>query len=206
MVDTIKFNVGGRHFEVSRQLVEQNPYTMLAKMISETWETDDPDKPLFIDRDGEKFAHVLDYLRYGSIELPESIPESMFKRELDYYGIIANDGSVVQWKKKTLGEIMTDVKCQVAKAEENEHILALAVECLSRYNEKSVQGRQVSFFLRDSCGWEYWAKKGMNSDSKSVKTLSEYLEQYFGLRVFIRPHKRAEYIELTEGYGYYYLT
>ena len=37
----------------------------------------------------------------SGIELPESIPKAMFERELDYYGIPENDGSVVQWKKKT---------------------------------------------------------------------------------------------------------
>ena len=38
MVGTIKFNVGGRYFEVSRLLVDENPDTMLAKMISDTWD------------------------------------------------------------------------------------------------------------------------------------------------------------------------
>ena len=93
MVDTVKLNVGGKHYEVSRDLIDQHPDTLLAKLISETWEKE-PDKPIFIDRDGEKFAHVLDYLRYGSIELPPSVPKSMFERELDYYGILVTDASV----------------------------------------------------------------------------------------------------------------
>jgi hypothetical protein len=77
MVDTVKFNVGGRHFEVSRALIDQHPDTMLAKMISETWEKE-PDNPIFIDRDGDMFDHVLNYVRYGSIDLPISIPRTMF--------------------------------------------------------------------------------------------------------------------------------
>jgi hypothetical protein len=52
------------------------------------------DKPLFIDRDGDKFSYVLDYLHYGSIDLPPAIPKTMFQRELDYYGIAAEDGTV----------------------------------------------------------------------------------------------------------------
>jgi hypothetical protein len=37
---TVKFNVGGRHYEVSRSLIETFPETMLAKMVSETWQKD----------------------------------------------------------------------------------------------------------------------------------------------------------------------
>jgi hypothetical protein len=108
MVDTVKFNVGGRHFEVSRNLIEQNPDTMLAKMISETWDNE-PDKPMFIDRDGDKFSLVLDYLRYGSIELPVSIPTAMFQRELDYYSITGSNGSVTQEQRKTFAEMTKEI-------------------------------------------------------------------------------------------------
>eukprot|EP00956_Cyclotella_meneghiniana_P011776 scaffold16542_cov74-Cyclotella_meneghiniana.AAC.3 len=154
MVDTIKFNVGGRHFE-----------------------------PLFIDRDGEKFAHVLDYLRYGSIELPESIPEAMFKRELDYYGVKVNDGSVVQLKKKTLVELRDDVHCQFNVAEKNKYILDIAIACFNYYNSCSKKGGPVSFYLGNcECG-KYWMNNGMDCDGKAMETLSEYLEQYFGLDV-----------------------
>ena len=182
MVDTIKFNVGGRHFEVSRLLVEQNPGTMLARMISDTWDKNS-DKPLFIDRDGDSFAHVLNYLRYGSIELPESIPETTFKRELDYFGVRVNEGSVLQWKKKTFVEIRDSVNRQIAEAEKHKHILALAVACFNCYNVKSMDGRAVSLYLKDyECG-KYLMKNGMDCDDKAAKTLREYLVQYFGLDV-----------------------
>ena len=62
--NNIKFNVGGKHFEVSRDLMEAHSETMLGKLISETWQQD-PEDTVFIDRDGDIFAHVLNYLRYG---------------------------------------------------------------------------------------------------------------------------------------------
>ena len=62
--NTIKFNVGGKHFEVSRDLMEMHSETMLGKLVSEAWQQD-PEEPVFIDRDGDIFAHVLNYLRYG---------------------------------------------------------------------------------------------------------------------------------------------
>ena len=44
--------------------MEAHSETMLGKLVSETWQQD-PEKPVFIDRDGDIFAHVLNYLRYG---------------------------------------------------------------------------------------------------------------------------------------------
>jgi len=64
---------------------------MLSKMISDTWhhqqtsDSDTDDKPIFIDRSGDIFQHVLEYLRYGSVVLPTSIPTEMFTRDLEYY-------------------------------------------------------------------------------------------------------------------------
>ena len=59
---TVKFNVGGRHFEVSRALIDED--TLLGKLVSDTW-NDDPEKEVFIDRDGDIFAQIMNYLRYG---------------------------------------------------------------------------------------------------------------------------------------------
>ena len=62
---------------------------MLSRMISDTWQTCDSDsedkQPIFIDRSGDIFQHVLEYLRYGSVVLPMSIPTEMFTRDLEYY-------------------------------------------------------------------------------------------------------------------------
>ena len=62
--NTIKFNVGGKHFEISRDLLGGHSETMLGKLVSEAWQAD-PEERIFIDRDGDNFAHVLNYLRYG---------------------------------------------------------------------------------------------------------------------------------------------
>ena len=63
-IDTVKFNVGGRHFEVSRALVDDYSDTVLGKLVSDTW-MEDREKVVFIDRSGDIFAFVLEYLRYG---------------------------------------------------------------------------------------------------------------------------------------------
>ena len=190
MVDTVKFNVGGKHFEVSRALIDANPNSMLAKMISETWEKD-PENPMFIDRDGYKFAHVLDYLRYGSIELPATVPQAMFQRELDYYSIEAADGTVTQTKKRTLSELMNDITEQKRDNNEKEKSMALAVACFDRFQERFKKGESSNFhFFLDSYKdgrdlFDLYSKKELSLRLKTL--MNEYLD-HFGLVVEVENH------------------
>lgn len=65
VAERIKFNVGGKQYECSRDLIaQQNPETVLGKLVSDMWQSN-PDEAIFVDRDGDLFAHVLNYLRYG---------------------------------------------------------------------------------------------------------------------------------------------
>ena len=64
MADTVKLNVGGRHFEVGRDLVDKYSDSVLATLVSDTWQ-EDPEETVFIDRNGDTFAYVLDFMRYG---------------------------------------------------------------------------------------------------------------------------------------------
>jgi len=63
--EIVQFDVGGRVFKTSRSLIDQHEDTMLARLMSDTWQ-EDPNKSVFIDRNGDTFSHILDYLRYGS--------------------------------------------------------------------------------------------------------------------------------------------
>ena len=64
MVDAaIKFNDGGAQFEVSRALIDDHSDTVLGRLASDT-SNDDSNKPVFVDRDGNILAHVLNYLSY----------------------------------------------------------------------------------------------------------------------------------------------
>ena len=91
---TIRLNVGGTSYEVSRSTIEKYPDTMLARMISESWSSDDSGdesdkdkKALFIDRDGERFRYVLDYMRDGSdVSLPVLVSKEGFLKDLEYFG------------------------------------------------------------------------------------------------------------------------
>jgi hypothetical protein len=84
----VRFNVGGRIFEVSRSIIEQHPNTMLARMIDATWKRDDyqPGDALFIDRSGDRFQYVLDYMRDGKVFLPVTESRAAVAHELEYFG------------------------------------------------------------------------------------------------------------------------
>ena len=88
---TILFNVGGTKYEVSKSLLEMFPDTMLAALASPRWypEANDEEalKPIFIDRNGERFQYVLDYMRDdGTVYLPNDIPPDAIIAELEYFG------------------------------------------------------------------------------------------------------------------------
>jgi len=94
MTTTVRFNVGGKLYEVSRSLIESFPSTMLARMVSETWQ-DDSEATLFIDRDGERFRYCLDYMRDGKVSLPLTVSKGAFLQDLDYYGFEDVDPNLV---------------------------------------------------------------------------------------------------------------
>lgn len=97
---TVRFNVGGKHFEVSRSLITEQtkPDTMLARLVSDTWtwqaSSKDSSKPLFNDRDGDHFRHVLNYSRYGRVTLSHTISKHGFLQDMDSFGIPAGEGTV----------------------------------------------------------------------------------------------------------------
>jgi len=100
---TVRFNVGGTVYEVSRSLLNQHPDTMLARLASDTWQSvgneDDDDKDdgndaIFIERNGERFQYCLDYMRDGgTVGLPATVSEQGFLQDLAYYGFQDVEGS-----------------------------------------------------------------------------------------------------------------
>lgn len=87
---TVKFNVGGTIYEVSMSLIESFPSTLLATVIdlspSNTKDCEDPDAPIFIDRNAERFQYCLDYMRDGEVWLPNTVSKQALLKDLDYFG------------------------------------------------------------------------------------------------------------------------
>ena len=91
MTETVKLNVGGTIYEVSRSLLERYPDTMLAKSFPKRCQEDsivETSMPeIFIERDGYLFRHVLSYLRDGRVVLPLTASGEGLMLELQYYGL-----------------------------------------------------------------------------------------------------------------------
>jgi hypothetical protein len=93
----VRFNIGGTKYEVSRSVIDQRPHSNLAKICSDTWDKAPKKKKdfeIYIERNGERFQYVLDYLRDGSVQLPLSIPRGQLVMDLEYYGIDYADESI----------------------------------------------------------------------------------------------------------------
>lgn len=85
----VLLNVGGVHFTTSATTLTAEPDSMLAAMFSGRYELErDQDGRAFIDRDGELFKHVLQYLRDGRrldvSELAAGVRQRL-KREAAFY-------------------------------------------------------------------------------------------------------------------------
>jgi hypothetical protein len=133
---TVRFDVGGTIYRVSRLLLEQHPNTMLARMVSKTWlceeeDNERKDEPLFIDRDGERFRYVLDFMRDGpNVSLPVTVSKEGFLKDLDYFGfdsVNPNDISMCSsYTSKKMDELET-------KGEMEDSCANLAHYCFFRF-------------------------------------------------------------------------
>ena len=83
---TVLFNIGGSKYRVSQSLLDTQPKSMLTRISSEQWHSDDSSE-IYIDRNGSRFQYVLDYLRDERVFLPISECKESIISELEYYNI-----------------------------------------------------------------------------------------------------------------------
>lgn len=96
-LSTACFDVGGTPYKVTRSLLEQHPDTMLTRMASETWQSN-PEESLFVERDGERFRYVLDYMRDGQVSVPGGqggVTRTSLLNELTYFGFADVDPGTI---------------------------------------------------------------------------------------------------------------
>jgi hypothetical protein len=155
---TVKFNVGGRLYEVPRSLVEKFPSTMLARMASDTWQKV-PEATLFIGRSGERFEYSLDYMRGDKVWLPLNIPKEAFLDDLDFYGFEDVDPRKIHGGSSHMAavrhlfnckeeheEFLSACKRNVEAAERTRECEEVAYACFARYS----RGKSLSFTSTDA--------------------------------------------------------
>ena len=147
---TVRFNVGGTIYEVSRSLLEQHPDTMLSRLASETWCSGDQNgsdvtnaDALFIERDGERFKYCLDYMRDGGVvNLPSKVPKEALLLDLDYYGFQDVDLS-------TISERFSFESCTATMTRIDSFLNALPIvqHCLSDYRQNCKPNISMTYLM-----------------------------------------------------------
>jgi hypothetical protein len=65
----VRLNVGGKSFVTSKSTLEKDAGSMLSVLLSGEFAESSEDGEIFIDRDGSRFVHVLNYLRDGKLNV-----------------------------------------------------------------------------------------------------------------------------------------
>jgi hypothetical protein len=156
------FNVGGQIHQVSRSLLDQHPKTMLAKCASTQWLAD-PSSEIFIDRDGNLFRFVLNYLRDGQVCLPMTVSKNSIINELIYFGIDVTDSSIQLCQQASVQGAMAINKL-IESLEKDEMCIRFTKLCINAYK---CHGNDVQhqFFVRfdstDEGKSEYQSAEGV---------------------------------------------
>jgi N-acetylneuraminic acid mutarotase len=90
----VELNIGGHRFETSVQALHRVPHTFFDAYFSSRYAQDVcKDGSIFVDRDGEHFGHVLEYMRDGHVSVAEAGARPSvsllraLKREFGFYSI-----------------------------------------------------------------------------------------------------------------------
>lgn len=86
-IQTVTFDVGGRLHRVTESLLRSQHRNCLLGQLAARAQRDGNNDPIFIDRDGDLFVYVLNFLRDGEVDLPMSVPMNAFMAEIRYYRI-----------------------------------------------------------------------------------------------------------------------
>jgi hypothetical protein len=99
MTDIVNLDVGGMHYSVAKSTIMKYEDTMLAKLVSKKWNTKtrNGDKPIFIDRNGERFDLILDFYRDGEIIVPNTVAIDAIKKDALFFGL-PEDASIMMAK------------------------------------------------------------------------------------------------------------
>lgn len=88
-MEIISLNVGGTIYSTSLSTLQTYPHSMLGSMFSGRFEcTRDKNGNYFIDRDGNLFRYVLNFLRNSTLEVPDNFIEMRaLRKEAEFYQI-----------------------------------------------------------------------------------------------------------------------
>lgn len=83
-------NIGGRLYETTKMTLCKESESYFSRMFDHDWSEqilDKPESEIFIDRDPNNFAIILDFLRYGYCVLPDNDHLWKLEMDVDYYNL-----------------------------------------------------------------------------------------------------------------------
>ena len=126
MQERVIFNVGGTPFETTRSTILKHPDTLLFNMLKHEEESN----TFFVDADPILFRWILQWYRHDVIvsEVP-GIPQEMWKKEQEYYGIINEEEEQPIYKKLKMDvdEKTTKLIKRIHGDEERRHMFMYSV-------------------------------------------------------------------------------
>jgi hypothetical protein len=141
ITETVQFNVGGKVYEVSKSLLNAFPDTLLATKASTVTVS-----PIFVDRDPDRFAYCLDFMRdNGKVHLTENVSKAALLKELKYFGFADIDRALIsdtQSKRQTPTRI-TDIML-----ESRQKITAMKQEIHSLEQKIKLESIAVHLFIK----------------------------------------------------------
>ncbi|KAK7106693.1 hypothetical protein V1264_017920 [Littorina saxatilis] len=101
----LRLNVGGSFYTTTRPTFQRHPNSLLARIASGQEHCSRDDRNfLVIDRDGNVFRHILNYLRSGRLHLPDGFREvSLMREEAAYYelpGLVADLDGMLENRRR----------------------------------------------------------------------------------------------------------
>lgn len=140
----IAFNVGGTKHLTSLSTLQQVPGNLLLAMVTGRVPVATYEGAIFIDRDGELFRWILDYLRnVTNWSLPNSVPVEALQREADFYllptlvRVLGENGRPVQLQFDST--IIMDVFESLHGYDDN-IIITASKRFLDQHNEELMYG------------------------------------------------------------------
>jgi hypothetical protein len=198
---TVKFDVGGRLYKVSRSLIEKFPSTMLARMISDTWQTD-PEVTLFIDRDSERFRFCLDYMRDGQVWLPLNVPLEALLHDLAFYGFEDVDPTKIYGGSSNQAAALHLIKCR----EEHAKVLSTysenvkAAETNVEAAEMNVRAAETTIKCEEFA-YECFVRFSRGDSLAMLFSHKRERELYYSARIAVAVGNQAEFQDHLAKYG-----
>ena len=112
------------------------------------------------------------------MDLPHNMPMANFMRDMDFYGIIAEDASVSQISP---ADELRRLKQTVAEGELKHDMFLIAIHA----NHSFVTGKSslaIANDQREKIGLKHSPSDYSNSSTKASELLSGYLKTYYGLK------------------------